>query len=280
MSAEPKNYDLHSHTIASDGILSPTEVVLRAVENGVDVLAITDHDSTDGLAEAHAAIKTHDLPLKLINGVEISTVWSGLDIHVVGLNVDPNNSQLIELLKNQSAYRIERAKAISAKLERTRIMNAYEGAQEHAKGEIVSRAHFARFLVEKGFVPDIKRAFKKYLGKSGTAYVPPMWCSIGEAVQTIHAAGGQAVLAHPSRYDLTGAKLRKLFDVFKAAGGDGIEVSQSRQSQDDFYMLAKYAMQYQFLASRGSDFHDFNNYLDLGKTPPLSENVQPIWNNW
>lgn len=280
ITSEQVCYDLHSHTTASDGLLSPTELVLRAVNNGVNVLAITDHDTTDALAEAHQTIQEQSLPLQLINGVEISTVWKGLDIHIVGLNIDPENTILKALLAKQASYRIERAQEIGRRLAKAKVADAYQQAQVYAKGDIVSRSHFARFLVDKGIASDIKHAFKKYLGKSGSAYVSPMWCLISEAVETIHQAGGQAVLAHPSRYGLTATKLRKLFDEFKQVGGDGIEVSQSRQSPDDFYMLAKYAIQYDFCASQGSDFHDFGTYLDLGRTRPLSENVTPIWHNW
>ncbi|MBI0153588.1 PHP domain-containing protein [Gilliamella sp. W8128] len=272
--------DLHSHTTASDGILTPSELVKRAVDNQINMLAITDHDTIKGLIEAKATIERNNLPVKLIYGVEVSTMWKNNEIHIVGLNIDIENSHLLELLTAQEQSRIDRAISISEKLAKVSIDNAYEQAQQFSKGDIVSRAHFARFLVANNYVKDIKRAFKKYLGKSGYAYVPAKWCSIADAVNTIHAAGGQAVLAHPTRYDLTLTKLKLLISEFKSYGGDGIEVSQSRQTQDDLQRLAKLANEFELLASQGSDFHDLLNYLDLGKTTPLPGSVTPIWHNW
>ncbi len=272
--------DLHSHTTASDGILTPSELVKRAADNQINMLAITDHDTIKGLLEAKAAIERDNLPVKLIYGVEVSTMWKNNEIHIVGLNIDIQNSHLLELLTAQEQSRIDRAISISEKLAKVSIDNAYEQAQEFSKGDIVSRAHFARFLVANNYVKDIKRAFKKYLGKSGYAYVPAKWCSIADAVNAIHAAGGQAVLAHPTRYDLTLTKLKLLISEFKSYGGDGIEVSQSRQTQDDLQRLAKLANEFELLASQGSDFHDLLNYLDLGKTTPLPGSVTPIWQNW
>ena len=272
--------DLHSHTIASDGVLSPSELVKRAIDNQIDILAITDHDTVKGLPEAQKLIKDESLPIRLINGVEISTVWKNNEIHIVGLNIDIENQQLLDLLVAQEQGRIDRAMAISHKLVKLHIDNAYEQAKVFAKGDIVSRAHFARFLVDQGLVKDVKTAFKKYLGKSGYAYVPAKWCSIEEAITAIHAAGGLAVLAHPTRYDLTGTKLKLLINDFKTWGGDAIEVSQSRQTQDDLQRLAKLANEFELLASQGSDFHDLVNYLDLSKTTPLPTSVTPIWHNW
>ncbi|PXY92161.1 phosphatase [Gilliamella apis] len=272
--------DLHSHTTASDGILTPSELVKRAADNQINMLAITDHDTIKGLLEAKAAIERDNLPVKLIYGVEVSTMWKNNEIHIVGLNIDIQNSHLLELLTAQEQSRIDRAISISEKLAKVSIDNAYEQAQQFSKGDIVSRAHFARFLVANNYVKDIKRAFKKYLGKSGYAYVPAKWCSIADAVNAIHAAGGQAVLAHPTRYDLTLTKLKLLISEFKSYGGDGIEVSQSRQTQDDLQRLAKLANEFELLASQGSDFHDLLNYLDLGKTTPLPGSVTPIWQNW
>lgn len=273
-------FDLHSHTTASDGILTPIELVNRAVNNHIDVLAITDHDTVKGAVIAKQFVDESKLNIKLICGVEISTLWKNNEIHIVGLNIDPNNDQLNQLLLAQEQGRVQRAIQIGSKLQRVSVDNAYEQAKQYAKGDIVSRAHFARFLVDKGIVKDVKRAFKKYLGKSGYAYVPSMCCSIEDAVKTIHAAGGQAVLAHPSRYDLTLTKLKLLITEFKSLGGDALEVSQSRQTQDDLKQLAKLANDFDLLASQGSDFHDLQNYLDLGKTLPLPGSVKPIWHNW
>lgn len=273
-------YDLHSHTTASDGLLTPADLVRRAALNHVDVLAITDHDTVAGLAEAQATIMAEKLPLHLINGVEISTYWHNIEIHIVGLKIAIDSPELGELLQKQALSRRERAIKIDQKLARLGIMKAYQQAQVYAQGEIVSRAHFARFLVDSGQVKDVSQAFKKYLGRSGMAYVPPIWCSVIDAVQQIHVAGGLAVVAHPTRYGLTQTKLKKLLTDFKQAGGEAIEVSQSRQSVKDFNLLSQYANNFALLASQGSDFHNFSDYLDLGKTEPLSKIVKPIWYNW
>ena len=174
--------DLHSHTTASDGILTPSQLVRRAADNQISMLAITDHDTVKGLPEAKEIISRENLPVKLIYGVEVSTIWKNNEIHIVGLNVDIENLQLLELLLAQEQGRIDRAISISEKLARVSIHDAYEQAQQFSKGDIVSRAHFARFLVASGYVKDIKRAFKKYLGKGGYAYVPANCCSkIGRA---------------------------------------------------------------------------------------------------
>ncbi|MWP49610.1 MULTISPECIES: PHP domain-containing protein [unclassified Gilliamella] len=272
--------DLHSHTTASDGLLTPSDLVKKAVDNQIAILAITDHDTVKGLPEAQKTIANENLPIKLACGVEISTSWKNNEIHIVGLNIDVTHPELTTLLSSQEQGRIDRALAISHKLAKVSIENAYQQAQQFAKGDIVSRAHFARFLVANGYVKDIKRAFKTYLGKGGYAYVPATWCSISDAVNAIHAAGGQAVLAHPSRYDLTLTKLKLLISEFKSSGGDAIEVSQSRQTQDDLQKLAKLANEFELLASQGSDFHGVDTYLDLGKTTPLPGSVIPIWHNW
>jgi 3',5'-nucleoside bisphosphate phosphatase len=272
--------DLHSHTTASDGILTPSELVKRAADNQISMLAITDHDTIKGLPEAKATIERDNLPVKLIYGVEVSTIWKNNEIHIVGLNVDIDNPQLLELLLTQEQGRIDRAISISEKLAKVSINDAYQQAQQFSKGDIVSRAHFARFLVTNGYVKDVKRAFKKYLGKGGYAYVPAKCCSIADAINAIHNAGGQAVLAHPSRYDLTLTKLKLLISEFKSCGCDAMEVSQSRQTQDDLQRLAKLANEFDLLASQGSDFHDLVNYLDLGKTTPLPGSVTPIWHDW
>lgn len=273
-------FDLHSHSTASDGVLTPTELVRRAATNNIDILAITDHDTIKGLPEAIHIIESEKLPVKLIYGVEISTLWKNNEIHIVGLNIDMNSVLLNQLLLTQEQHRIERAKGIAEKLSKVGIAQAYEKSQAYAQGDIVSRAHFARFLIDNHFAKDMKRAFKKYLGKSGYAYVPANWCSISDAINAIHASNGQAVLAHPTRYDLTLTKLKTLLLEFKEKGGDGMEVSQSRQSQDDLRTLTKLSHEFELLASQGSDFHGTESYLDLGKTSPLPTSAKPIWHNW
>lgn len=273
-------YDLHSHTTASDGELSPAELVKRAVNNAVDVLAVTDHDSISGIEEAKDVIFDKKLPIKLINGVELSTVWNAQDIHIIGLNIDIKNTNLLILLDDHKKYRIDRAKKISKKLTHFGIFDAYEHAKVYAKGGTISRAHLARYMVDSGVVKDISKAFKYYLSKGKKAYVAPKWCSIEEAVSIIHLAGGQAVLAHPMRYDLPCTKLRDLFNEFKQVGGDAIEISQSGQTEIVRYLLENYALEYEFLGSQGSDFHRLSHYFDLGDIRPFSHKIKPIWHDW
>jgi predicted metal-dependent phosphoesterase TrpH len=273
-------YDLHSHTTASDGLFTPTMLVQRAVEKGVTVLAITDHDTTAGLAEAHQAIKEFNLPLRLINGVEISTAWQNFDIHVVGLNIDPANDTLSRLLSQQKQQRQIRAEEIARRLEKAGIAGALDGAKQIAAGADLTRAHFARYIMQTGKVNSLSKVFSKYLGKGKTGYVAPQWCSIPEAITAIQAAGGLAVLAHPTRYDLSGKWLRRLIADFKQSNGDGIEVALSQQTPDQRTQIAQHAREHQLLASQGSDFHQPCAWLDLGRNLWLPEQLEPVWLRW
>ncbi|MDP8080148.1 RNase RNM [Phocoenobacter skyensis] len=270
-------YDLHSHSTASDGLLTPTELVNRAVEKGIDVLALTDHDTIAGLVEARQATQT--LPIQLISGVEISVVWQNKNIHLSALNFDENNQKLVNLLQNQTALREQRAIQIAEKLAKVGILNAYEGAKALAEGEI-TRAHYARFLVEIEAVKSMEKAFKKYLGQGKSAYVKPMWCSMEDAIDTVHQAGGVINIAHPLRYKLTARWIKRLITAFKEAGGDGIEVAGCGQSKDQRQLLARWAEEFELYASVGSDFHFPTQWLDLGKDLSLPTNCKPIWELW
>lgn len=273
-------YDLHSHTTASDGLFTPTQLVQRAVEKGVTVLAITDHDTVTGLSEAHSAIKEQALPLQLINGVEISTAWQSFDIHIVGLNINPDDNTLAQLLSEQKQRREVRAQEIARRLEKAGIVGALEGARKVANGAGLTRAHFARYIVESGKVSSVAKVFTKYLAKGKIAYVPPQWCTIEDAIVAIQTAGGKAVLAHPTRYDLSGKWLRRLIVEFKEKSGDGIEVALSQQSPDQRMQMANHAVEYQLLASLGSDFHQPCGWLELGRNLWLPDKVEPIWLHW
>jgi len=185
------------------------------------------------------------------------------------------------LLDAHKKYRIERAKKISKKLTHFSIFDAYEHSKQYTtKGDTISRFHLARYMVDSGVVKDISKAFKYYLSKGKKAYVSPKWCSIEKAVSIIHLAGGQAVLAHPMRYDFPCTKLRNLFNEFKQAGGDAIEISQSGQTEMTQYSLENYAIEYEFLGSQGSDFHRLGHYFDLGDIRPFSHTIKPIWHDW
>lgn len=246
----------------------------------VTVLAITDHDTTTGLAEAHRVIAEQALPLTLINGVEISTNWQNFDIHIVGLNLDITHPQLTELLALQKQRRQERAEEIARRLEKNRIPNPLEGARRLANGAELTRAHFARYMVEIGIAPNLTKIFNKYLSKGRVGYVPPQWCSMAEAIAAIQAAGGNAVLAHPDHYDLSAKWLRRLIVDFKQANGDGIEVAHCQQAPDRRTQLGRYAQEYQLLASQGSDFHQPCTWLELGKNLWLPKDCTPVWSDW
>ncbi|MCQ9120707.1 phosphatase [Rodentibacter pneumotropicus] len=269
-----KIYDLHCHSTASDGVLSPTEVVQRAAEQGVNVLALCDHDTVCGIDEAHLAAK--EVGIKLITGVEISTTWEGRGIHIVGLNFDQTHPKMTALLANQKALREKRAVEIGAKLEKAGIPNAYEGAKALANGE-VTRAHYGRYLVQIGKVSNDGQAFRRYLGQGKSAFVKAEWVDIPTAIETIQAAGGMAVIAHPLRYNLTGKRIRQLMADFKSWGGDAMEISGYGQTKDQRQMLARWANEFGLLGSVGSDFHFPCGWVELGRNLDLPEGVEPIW---
>ncbi|MFT8210070.1 MAG: RNase RNM [Symbiopectobacterium sp.] len=270
-------FDLHSHTTASDGELSPCDLVQRAVEMRVGVLAITDHDTVAGLATAQQAIDALSLPLRLVAGVEISTLWENHEIHIVGLGLEPGHAALTQLLEQQKIRRWQRAQAIGERLERARIPGALEGAQRLAGEGEITRGHFARFLVEQGKASNVGQVFKSYLAKGKTGYVPPQWCTIAEAVDVIHHAGGVAVLAHPGRYDLSPKWLKRLLACFVAAKGEAMEVAQCQQAPDERTQLARYARDFQLYASQGSDFHRPCAWIELGRKLWLPAGVTPVW---
>ncbi|AJJ59932.1 phosphotransferase domain-containing protein [Yersinia pseudotuberculosis] len=273
-------YDLHSHTTASDGTLTPSELVIRAAQMRVGVLAITDHDTTAGLAEAAAAIEQHQLALRLIPGVEISTLWENHEIHIVGLGIDVQHVSLRTLLEAQSEHRYQRAQEISTRLEKAHIVGAWEGANRLANGGQVTRGHFARYLVELGLASNVGQVFKKYLAKGKTGYVPAQWCTIEQAIDAIKQSGGQAVLAHPGRYDLTAKWLKRLLAHFAEHGGDAMEVAQCQQAPHERALLGQYARDYHLLASQGSDFHQPCSWIELGRKLWLPAGVEPVWRDW
>ena len=273
-------FDLHSHTTASDGHFSPEALVRRAVEFRVDVLAITDHDTINGLAAARQAIENENLPLHLISGIEFSTVWENKDIHIVGLNIDPESQELTAFIEEQALRRQERAILIGNRLEKQGMLGAYEGAKSFAGAALISRAHFARWMVEVGHVKNIQTVFKNYLTRGNPGYVPPNWCSIQDAVEVVHRAGGQAVLAHPGRYQLTAKWLKRLLKTFTDAGGDGMEVAQSQQPPNERRVLGDYAIQFGLAGSQGSDFHYPTSWLELGRNLYLPKGCTEIWSSW
>ncbi|MEI8608946.1 phosphatase [Enterovibrio norvegicus] len=273
-------FDLHSHTTASDGRFSPAELVKRAVDFRVQVLAITDHDTVAGIEPAKQAVLEADLPLHIVNGIEISTVWQNKDIHIVGLNIDLDSPELNALIAQQAERRDVRAEQIAERLEKHRMPGALEGAKALAGDVPLTRAHFARWMVEQGHVKNMQAVFKKYLTRGNPGYVPPNWCTIAEAVDVIHKAGGQAVIAHPGRYKLTAKWLKRLLEAFKEAGGDGMEIVQPQQSPVERRQLADYAIHYGLLVSQGSDFHYPSPWLELGRNLYLPKGCEGVWESW
>ncbi|MEZ8101425.1 RNase RNM [Vibrio bivalvicida] len=272
--------DLHSHTTASDGRLPPHELIDRALGFQLDVLAITDHDTVDALAIAHQYVQDNNLPLKIINGIEISTVWQNKDIHIVGLNIDPETEALNELIIRQKNHRVARAEMIAHRLEKATQEGVLEDVKAIAGDAPITRAHFAKWLVDNGYAKTMQQVFKKYLTRNNPGYVPPNWCTMKEAIEAIHAAGGQAVLAHPGRYDLTAKWIKRLISAFVEAGGDAMEVAQPQQGQQERRNLADYAIQYNLLASQGSDFHYPSPWMELGRNLWLPSGVEPVWKDW
>ncbi len=273
-------FDLHSHSTYSDGLLAPAALVARAAARGVDVLAVTDHDDIGGLAEAQASAMTAGI--KLVCGAELSVSWEKLTIHVVGLAIDPANARLSEGLAGIRAGRYARARRIGDSLAAAGIPGAYEGALKYVTSErLVSRTHFARYLVEAGFVREVKDVFKRYLNPGKPGHVEHAWATLPQAIDWIHAAGGQAVLAHPGRYKVGKTGMRRLLADFRAAGGDGLEVLSASHTQEQFAEFANYARVFDLRGSTGSDYHGpGESWLDLGGLPPLPVGVVPVWKDW
>ncbi len=270
-------FDLHSHTTASDGLLTPEQLVLRAIEHRVGVLAVTDHDTTDGVQPAREAIERHQLPLQLIAGVEVSSLWENHEIHIVGLGVDITSPGLVAFLAQQGDRRMARAQMIAERLDKAGIPGALDAALELAQGGAVTRGHFARFLIAAGKADTMQKVFKNYLARGKTGYVPPQWCTIKQAVDAIHDSGGRAVLAHPGRYGLSAKWLKRLIAHFSEQGGDAMEVAQCQQAPQERTQLARYAQEYHLAGSQGSDFHQPCPWIELGKKLWLPGGVDAVW---
>ncbi|MGB5855745.1 MAG: PHP domain-containing protein [Oceanisphaera sp.] len=267
--------DLHSHSTASDGQLTPTELMARAAEKEVDVLALTDHDTLGGLAEA--AIAAAEYGVRLINGVEISCLWQALEVHVVGLNIQTDNEGLNALLTEQQQRRERRAHLMAERLAKANFPGGYEGARAVAGDAPITRSHMAKWLLSQGAADSIAKVFKKFLSRGNTGYAPPDWCSLDEAIAAIHQAGGVAVLAHPTRYDLSNKWVRKMIAAFAEAGGDAMEVSMAQQSPQERATLGEWSKAHQLEASVGSDFHFPSQWRELGRQLWLPKEATPVW---
>jgi len=269
-------YDLHCHSTASDGALSPTELVQRAHQHGVTSLALTDHDTTAGLTEAQLCAATTGV--KLITGIELSTNWQDKCFHVVGLGIEPTYAPLAEATNNLQSTRLERAEKIALKLEKKRIPGALEAVKKAAGDGMITRTHFADFLVSQNHVSTQQEAFDRYLAKGKSAYVATSWAELELAISWITGAGGVAVLAHPLRYKLTANWMKRLLTAFKDAGGQGIEVITGRINADEVKLAADYAARFELAGSMGSDFHSaINPWVELGRLAPLPKHIKPVW---
>lgn len=276
----PPRYDLHCHSTHSDGLLSPSGIVARAAARGVDVLALTDHDEVSGLAEARAAAV--EARITLVAGAEISVSWERITLHVVGLGIDPLQPALSLGLSAIRAGRALRARRIADALAEAGIGGAYEGARRFATSErLISRTHFARFLVETGHASDVKAVFNRFLVRGKPGHVAHAWATLADAIGWIRGAGGQAVLAHPGRYKVGGSGMRRLLGEFRDAGGEAVEVLSPSHTASDIAEFARYARAFGLLASAGSDYHGpGESWMDLGGVPELPAGVLPVWRHW
>ncbi|HET8802536.1 MAG TPA: PHP domain-containing protein [Marinobacter sp.] len=271
--------DLHCHSTASDGTLSPTDLVIRAREKGVTHLALTDHDTVNGLAEAEGAARAQGL--SLITGTELSCLWKSRTIHIVGLDFEVGNAGFQAALERQNENRWARARMITERLDKLKVSDLLERATVVSGGDVPGRPHFARVLVEAGVVKDHAQAFKRHLGNGKPGDVKAYWPELSEVVRWINEAGGIAVLAHPRKYQLTATKLRELTADFRRAGGQGIEVSTSGQSSGDLGFLAELCRRESLLASQGSDFHfPGGSWCELGRIMKMPDGLEPVWHHF
>lgn len=274
------NVDLHCHSNISDGVLTPAAMAARAKANGVDVWALTDHDELDGIAEARAAAA--QLNLQYVPGVEISVTWAEQTVHIVGLHIDETNDVLVRGLAATRSGRERRAREMAEQLAVAGISGAFEGALKFVGNpDLISRTHFARYILGLGIHTEIGEVFKHYLIEGKPGFVPHRWATLGDAVAWIRGAGGIAVIAHPGRYNFSDLAFDALFNEFKQLGGAAIEVMTGSHTVDQYAQYAKVAQQYGFLASCGSDFHGpGESRVDLGALPALPDSVVPVWHDW
>lgn len=274
------NADLHCHSTASDGSLSPSELARRAHDGGVRLWSLTDHDELAGQAEARRAAEA--LGLAYVSGVEVSVSFAGETVHVLGFGFDPDDATLVAGLAGLRAGRTARAQAMGESLGRAGIPGAYEGALALAPNPgLVSRTHFARFLVERGHCASVHEVFSRFLKEGKPGFVPHRWAGLGEALRWIHGAGGVAAIAHPARYRFTPTEEFALFSEFQAHGGRGVEVTCGSHFADEIAKYTDMALEFDLLASRGSDFHaPGESRTPLGALADLPGRVTPLWTLW
>ena len=271
------NADLHCHSVVSDGTLEPEALAARAKANGVELWALTDHDEVGGQQRAAAAARAQGMAY--LTGAEISVTFAGTTVHIVGLGFDAQDERLVQGLARTRGGRGERAQEMAEQLAKVGIPGAYEGALHYVGNpELISRTHFARYLVEAGVCKDTSEVFRKFLIEGKPGFVPHRWASLGDAVRWIQDAGGVAVIAHPARYRLSANEEFALFSEFKQHGGQGVEVVTGSHSAAEAVSYAAMAQEFGFAASRGSDFHSPDeSHTDLGMLPPLPADLTPVW---
>ena len=271
------NADLHCHSVVSDGTLTPEQLAVRAKANGVDLWALTDHDEIGG--QDRALIAAHANGMKYLTGTEISVTFANKTVHIVGLGFDAHDAQLTAGLQQTRGGRSERAQEMSDGLAKVGIHGAYEGALKYAGNhELISRTHFARFLVETGACQDTNEVFRRFLTEGNPGFVPHRWASLKDAVQWIVQAKGMAVIAHPARYGFTPNEEFALFTEFKNHGGQGVEVITGSHTPAEYVVYADMAKEFGLFASRGSDFHSPDeSRIDLGTLPWLPGQLTPVW---
>lgn len=271
------NADLHCHSVVSDGTLSPEALAERAKANGVELWALTDHDEIGGLQRAAAAARAHGLPY--LTGTEVSVTFAGQTVHIVGLGFDADDAALQQGLHNTRGGRQQRAMDMSESLAKVGIQDAYLGALKFVGNpELISRTHFARFLVESGVCRETNEVFRKYLTEGKPGYVPHRWATLGDAVRWITQARGIAVIAHPGRYKFTANEEYALFTEFKSHGGQAVEVVTGSHTPHEYLKYAETAKEFDLAASRGSDFHSPDeSHTELGTLPFLPDTLTPVW---
>ena len=271
------NPDLHCHSTVSDGTLEPEVVAARARANGVDLWALTDHDEVGGLQRAAAAARAQGMAF--LTGAEISVTFAGTTVHIVGLGFDASDERLVQGLRQTRGGRGERAQEMAAQLAQVGIPGAYEGALRYVGNpELISRTHFARFLVEQRVCRDTGEVFRRFLTEGKPGFVPHRWARLGDAVRWICDAGGVAIIAHPARYSLSANEEFALFSEFRQHGGQGVEVVTGSHTTAECATYAGMAREFGLAASRGSDFHSPDeSHTDLGTLPPLPGDLTPVW---
>ncbi len=271
------NADLHSHSNVSDGTLTPEAVAARAQSHGVELWALTDHDELGGQARARQAALA--LGMGYLAGVEVSVSFAGETVHIVGLGVDPDDDALRAGLAATRGGRRERAQAMADGLAQVGIGGTFDGALRYVGNpDLISRTHFARFLVESGVCADTHEVFRRFLTDGKPGFVPHQWARLGDAVRWITQAGGIAVIAHPARYRFGPSAEYALFSEFVAHGGRGVEVMTGSHSEAERIRYADMALEFDLLASRGSDFHDpLESRTELGSLPDLPGRLRPVW---